>query len=81
MSSTGLNTNKYRQFCYHNFKDGNTETLHPEIFHPNAVNVTVGTKNHLLQAQKMARHNMQYTEEFTTNKFSFNTFTAIVDLS
>lgn len=25
-----------------------------------------------MQAQKMARHNMQYSEEFTTNKFSFN---------
>jgi hypothetical protein len=74
MSSTGLNTNKYRQFCNHNFKNDNTEPLHLQIFHPNAVNVTVRTKNHLLQAQKMARHNMQYTEEFITNKFSLNIF-------
>lgn len=52
MFSTGLNTNKYRQFCYHNFKDGNTETLHLQIFHPNAINATVGTINHLLLSSK-----------------------------
>ena len=31
-------------------------------------------KNHLLQAQKMARHNMQYINDFTTNRFSFHIF-------
>jgi hypothetical protein len=74
MSSTGLNTSKYREFCYHNFIDGNTEALHLQIIHPNAVSGIVATINHLLQDQKMDRHNMQYTVEIHYQQFFFLIF-------